>query len=423
MTIADDMMKLGKAARCAASNMAAATSTDKSKALIAIAHALDDARGDLRDANAKDLASSKAKGLEQPLLDRLLMDDVVIDRMIEGVRQVDALPDPIGQIDSLKLRPSGIRLGRMSVPLGVVGIIYESRPNVTIDASILCLKTGNAAILRGGSEAIESNLALAKCIHAGLKAAALPETAVQIVATTDRAAVGAMIAMSEYIDILIPRGGRSLIERISKDSNIPVIKHLDGVCHLYIDDSADIDQAQAIAFNSKAEKLAVCNAIETLLIAKDIAAAVLPALAERFLQHGIELRGCEQSLALVPTINPAQSADWSTEYLGPVLAVRVVEDIDAAIRHINRYGSMHTDAIVCERQDRAWRFLKEVDSASVIVNASTQFADGMEFGLGAEIGISTGKLHARGPVGLEGLCSRKFVVFGQGEIRDRSVGG
>ena len=410
----------GQAAKRAATFMAKASTADKSRALQGIADALGEARAQLIEANKKDLANSAYNKLEQALKDRLGLGDVEIDRMIKGVHEVDALPDPIGCIDSLKIRPSGIQLGRMSVPLGVIGIIYESRPNVTVDAAILCLKSGNAVILRGGSEAIESNRALLQCIRIGLAEAGLPETAVQLINTTDRAAVGHLICMSDYIDVLIPRGGKGLIERITKEATIPTIKHLDGVCHLYIDGSADYDRAMALAINSKVEKLAVCCAMETLLVAADIAPKILPPLAERYLQAGIELRGCERTMALVPAMKPATAEDWGREYLGAILSVRIVAGIDEAIAHINQYGSMHTDAIVCEQQGLAWRFLREVDSASVLVNASTQFADGMEFGLGAEVGISTDKLHVRGPVGLEGLCSRKFVVFGQGHIRDRS---
>lgn len=419
-TVEDYITKLGVAARQASFQIARAPVAQKTKALAGIAQSISDAKDTLLLANQRDLERAADNGLSTPMRDRLGMNDNTLERMIEGLRQVEAMPDPVGQIDQLTTRPSGIRLGRMRVPLGVVGIIYESRPDVTIEATSLCLKSGNAVILRGGSEAMESNHALVDCIKRGLKSADLPETVVQLVKTRDRAAVGALIKMSEYVDVLIPRGGKSLIERISKEARIHVIKHFEGICHVYIDDSADYEKALAIAFNSKAEKFAVCNAIETLLIAEGIAPRVLPPLVDRFHQQGIELRGCEQTRALAPSINPATLEDWHAEYLAPILAIRIVPDLDAAISHINTYGSMHTDAIVCENQDRAWRFLREVDSASVMVNASTQFADGFEFGLGAEIGISTDKLHARGPVGLEGLTSRKFVVLGQGEIRDRS---
>jgi glutamate-5-semialdehyde dehydrogenase len=359
------------------------------------------------------------KGVDQPLIDRLVLDDRAIDRMLEGVLQVDKLADPVGEITDLAYRPTGIQVGRMRVPLGVIGIIYESRPNVTADAASLCLKSGNACILRGGSEAIESNRAIAAGIARGLAAAGLPETVVQLVDTTDRDAVGELLKADRFVDVIVPRGGKGLIERITRESRIPVIKHLDGVCHVYIDDAADLEMAAAIAVNSKIEKYAVCNAMETLLVANGVADRVLPVLGDRFRQAGVELRGCERARAAFSDMKPATEEDWREEYLGPVLAVRVVEGIDEAIAHINTYGSQHTDAIVSNDYGRTRRFLAEVDSASVMVNASTQFADGFEFGLGAEIGISTDKLHARGPVGLEGLTSQKFVVFGGGEIRHR----
>ena len=413
------MLELGRNARAASRAMAAASSGQKSTALHAIADALNSARGELLQANALDLDAAKRDGLDQPLFDRLVLDERGIDRMIDGIREVDALPDPIGAISGLEFQPNGLQVGRMRVPLGVIGIIYESRPNVTADAAALCLKSGNACILRGGSEAIHSNTAIAQAIERGLVAAGLPATAVQVVATTDRAAVGALLKLKQYVDVLVPRGGRSLIERVSAESTIPVIKHLDGVCHVYIDDGADLDMAVAIAVNSKTEKYAVCNAMETLLVAQGTAAEVLPALRERFDRAGVELRGCAKTRAVLPGIHAATEEDWYAEYLGPILAVRVVANIDEAIDHIGRYGSQHTDVIVTNDYTRARRFLTEVDSASVMVNASSQFADGFEFGLGAEIGISTDKLHARGPVRLEGLTTQKFVVFGNGEIRHR----
>ena len=413
------MLGVGQAARAAARAIAAAGAGAKSAALEAIATAIDAARDDIAKANALDVDAAKRAGLEQPLIDRLVLDPRAIDRMIAGVREVDALPDPVGAITDLAYRPSGIQVGRMRVPLGVVGIIYESRPNVTADAAALCLKSGNACILRGGSEAFRSNTAIAAAIARGLEAAGLPESAVQLVATTDRAAVGALLKLDRFVDVLVPRGGKSLIERVTAEATIPVIKHLDGVCHVYIDDVADPDMAVTIAVNSKTEKYAVCNAIETLLIAEDIAPRVMPKLRQRFDQAGVELRGCAKTRALSPGIAAATEDDWYAEYLAPILAVRVVAGLDEAMEHISQYGSQHTDVIVTNDYARARRFLTEVDSASVMVNASSQFADGFEFGLGAEIGISTNKLHARGPVGLEGLTTQKFVVFGNGEIRHR----
>ncbi len=413
------MLELGRNARAASRAIAAATSGAKSTALRAIVDALNAARAQIRAANEQDVGSATTAGLEQALIDRLVLDERGIDRMIDGILQVDALPDPIGEITDLKFRPSGIQVGRMRVPLGVVGIIYESRPNVTADAAALCLKAGNACILRGGSEAIASNTAIAASIARGLVDAKLPPTVVQLVATTDRAAVGAMLGLRQYIDVLVPRGGKSLIERVTAESSIPIIKHLDGVCHVYIDDGADPAMAVAVAVNSKTEKYAVCNAMETLLVAQSIAPRVLPTLRARFDEAGVELRGCAKTRALLPGIGIATEADWGTEYLAPVLSIRIVGGLDEAIAHIATYGSQHTDTIVSNDYTRSRRFLAEVDSASVMVNVSTQFADGFEFGLGAEIGISTDKLHARGPVGLEGLTSQKFVVFGNGEIRRR----
>jgi glutamate-5-semialdehyde dehydrogenase len=337
--------------------------------------------------------------------------------MAEGLRQIAQLPDPVGEISGMNYRPSGIQVGKMRVPLGVIGIIYEARPNVTADAAGLCLKSGNAAILRGGSEAIHSNQAVGDCVHEGLRAAGLPETAVQVIETTDRAAVGELITMKDYVDIIVPRGGKGLIERITNESRIPVLKHLDGVCHVYIDDRADFDKAVRIADNAKTQRYGTCNTMETLLVHKDIAAKILPPLAKIYQAKGVELRGDAQACGMVPQMKPATEEDWYTEYLAPILAVRVVEGLEQAIEHITVYGSQHTDAIVTEDIGRARRFLREVDSASVMVNASTRFADGFEFGLGAEIGISTDKLHARGPVGLEGLTSLKFIVLGDGHIR------
>lgn len=413
------MTEAARAARAASRAVAAAPSAVKSRALLATADALDAARAELLEANARDLAAARERSIDQPLIDRLGLDDGAIDRMIEGLIQVDKLPDPVGEISGLVYRPSGIQVGHMRVPLGVIGIIYESRPNVTLDAASLCLKSGNACILRGGSEAIHSNRVIARSIARGLEAAALPAGAVHLVDTTDRAAVGALLTLDEYVDVIVPRGGRGLIERITRESSIPVIKHLDGVCHVYVDEGADPDMAVAVAVNSKTEKYAVCNALETLLVHQAAASRVLPALAARYREAGVELRGCERVRAIVPDAAAATEADWYEEYLGPVLAVRVVDGLDEAIAHINHYGSAHTDCIVTADYGRSRQFLTEVDSASVLVNCSTQFADGFEYGLGAEIGISTDKLHARGPVGLEGLTTRKFVVLGHGEIRRR----
>ena len=413
------MTEAARAARAASRAVAAAPTAVKSRALLATAEALDAARTELLEANARDLAGARERRIDQPLIDRLGIDDGAIDRMIEGLQQVDKLPDPVGEISGLVYRPSGIQVGYMRVPLGVIGIIYESRPNVTVDAASLCLKSGTACILRGGSEAIHSTRVIARCISRGLEAAGLPAGAVHLVDTTDRAAVGALLTLDEYVDVIVPRGGRGLIERITRESTIPVIKHLDGVCHVYVDEGADPDMAVAVAVNSKTEKYAVCNALETLLVHQAEAARLLPALAAKYREAGVELRGCERVRAIVPDATAATEADWYEEYLGPVLAVRVVDGLDEAIAHINQYGSAHTDCIVTGDYGRSRRFLTEVDSASVLVNCSTQFADGFEYGLGAEIGISTDKLHARGPVGLEGLTTRKFVVLGHGEIRHR----
>jgi len=417
MDIVSYMRDLGRQARQAARILAAAGSREKDAALAAIANALDTQREALAAANARDLAGGRDSGLDAAQLDRLALTPARIDAMIEGLRQVMALADPVGEITGLCYRPSGIQVGRMRVPLGVIGIIYESRPNVTVDAASLCLKSGNACILRGGSESLHSNGAIAACIQRGLAEAGLPAAAVQVVATPDRAAVGELIAMPEFVDVIVPRGGKSLIERISAEARVPVIKHLDGVCHVYIDDRADLDKAFAIALNAKTHRYGVCNAMETLLVAEPVAAALLPRLAAAYAAAGVELRGCARTRALVAECRPASEDDWYAEYLAPILAVRVVPDLDAAIDHIGRYGSAHTDAIVTEDYSRARRFLREVDSSSVMVNASTRFADGFEYGLGAEIGISTDKLHARGPVGLEGLTSQKFVVLGDGQVR------
>ena len=411
------MKGIGQAARAASRVMAQADTNTKNRALEAIAAAILDGSAILIAENAKDVARAKIEGLDDASVDRLTLTEKTVRSMAEGLRQIAQLPDLIGAISDLNYRPSGIQVGRMRVPLGVIGIIYESRPNVTADAAGLCLKSGNAAILRGGSEAILSNQAIAACVHAGLREAGLPETAVQVVNTTDRAAVGELITMKDYVDVIVPRGGKSLIARISEEARIPVIKHLDGVCHVYIDDEADLDKAIRIADNAKTHRYGVCNAMETLLVNANIAAKVLPPLCKIYLDKNVELRGDEAARALVPQMKAATEEDWRSEYLAPILAVRVVAGLDEAIAHINTYGSLHTDSIVTENYTRAMRFLREVDSSSVMVNASTRFADGFEYGLGAEIGISTDKIHARGPVGLEGLTSQKFIVLGNGQVR------
>ncbi|WP_312380782.1 glutamate-5-semialdehyde dehydrogenase [Stutzerimonas balearica] len=417
-SVLDYMTRLGRSAREASRVLARASTAQKNRALQAAARALDAARDELVAANEQDLAQGRANGLDAAMLDRLALTPKVIDSMIEGLRQVAALPDPIGAIRDMRYMPSGIQVGKMRVPLGVVGIIYESRPNVTIDAASLCLKSGNATILRGGSEAIHSNRAIARCIAQGLLEAELPAASVQVVETTDRAAVGALIAMPEYVDVIVPRGGKGLIERISRDARVPVIKHLDGICHVYIDVAADPQKAIRIADNAKTQRFAPCNTMETLLVHQAIAAEVLPPLAAIYRDKGVELRGCAGTRALLGAdVLEATEQDWATEYNAPILSIRLVDSLDAAIEHINRYGSQHTDAIVTENFTDARRFLIEVDSSSVMVNASTRFADGFEYGLGAEIGISTDKLHARGPVGLEGLTSEKYVVLGDGHIR------
>ena len=417
MSIQQYFQQVGTQARAAARHMARATRGDKDRALARIAASLKAHREPILAANAEDMAAGRAAGLDAALLDRLELTPSRFDAMIEGLEQVMALADPVGEITDLKYRPSGIQVGRMRVPLGVIGIIYESRPNVTIDAAALCLKSGNAAILRGGSEAIHSNRAIAACISEGLVAAGLPGEAVQVIDTTDRAAVGEMISRPEYVDVIVPRGGKGLIERISREARVPVIKHLDGNCHVYIDDQADPDKAMAIAINAKTQRYGTCNTMETLLVAAGIADALLPALAAAYLDKGVELRGCDRARALVPAMKPAAEQDWCEEYLAPVLAVKVVADLDEAMDHIARYSSAHTESIVTENWSRARRFLAEVDSSSVMVNASTRFADGFEYGLGAEIGISTDKIHARGPVGLEGLTSQKWIVLGNGHVR------
>ncbi len=422
MDIQQYMQRLGEQARQASRAMARASSGDKDKALAAIANALRDHRDAILRANEKDLDAGRSNGLDAALLDRLALTADRFDGMVEGLEQIIGLADPIGVITDLAYRPSGIQVGKMRVPLGVIGIIYESRPNVTIDAAALCLKSGNAAILRGGSEAINANQAIAECIREGLRATGLPEAAVQVVETTDRAAVGELITHPEYVDVIVPRGGKGLIESISNDARVPVIKHLDGNCHTYIDEQADIAKAISVAFNAKTQRYGTCNTTETLLLANAIAQQVLPELAAQYRQAGVELRGCEQTRDLlesvgVTDIQVATEADWEEEYLAPVLAVKIVKDIDEAIEHINRYSSGHTEAIITENYTLARRFLTEVDSSSVMVNASTRFADGFEYGLGAEIGISTDKIHARGPVGLEGLTSQKWVVLGDGHIR------
>ncbi len=411
------MQQVGQQARAASRIMAQADTAAKNRALENIAAAILNNSAQIIAANAKDVAAACTGGLDAASIDRLTLTDLSVRSMAEGLRQIAALPDLIGEISDLKYRPSGIQVGKMRVPLGVIGIIYESRPNVTADAAGLCLKSGNAAILRGGSEAIHSNQAIAACVHQGLREAGLPETAVQVIATTDRAAVGELITMKEYVDVIVPRGGKSLIARISEEARVPVIKHLDGICHVYIDDQADLEKAIRIADNAKTQRYGVCNTMESLLVAHSIAADVLPRLCRIYLDKGVELRGDEAARALVAQMKTATEEDWRTEYLAPILSVRVVAGLDEAIAHINTYGSQHTDSIVTENYSRAMRFLREVDSSSVMVNASTRFADGFEYGLGAEIGISTDKLHARGPVGLEGLTSQKFIVLGSGQIR------
>lgn len=413
------MQELGKNARAASRVMATADTAVKNAALLAAMDAIDSTRDKLASANARDLEAGTKKGLDPAMLDRLELTPPRIENMLEGLRQVAALSDPIGEIGEMRYMPSGIQVGRMRVPLGVIGIIYESRPNVTAEAASLCLKSGNATILRGGSEAFYSNQAIADCIRQGLETAGLPAAAVQVVGTTDRSAVGELITMPEYVDVIVPRGGKGLIERISNEAKVPVIKHLDGICHVYIDDGADITKAVNIALNSKTNRYGVCNAMETLLVTESMAAQVLPQLEQVYSDFDVEIRGCKKTCVLMVSAKAASEEDWSTEYLAPVLSIRVVSGIDEAIDHINTYSSQHTDTIVTEDYSRGRRFLREVDSSSVMINASTRFADGFQYGLGAEIGISTDKIHARGPVGLEGLTSQKYVVLGDGHVLEK----
>ncbi len=408
---------LGQKARAAGRVISRMDPGKKNLVLLKIAEQIEAGRDFLTQENQKDLKAGQERGLENALLDRLELTPGRIDAMIEGLKQIVALPDPVGEITDMAYRPSGIQVGKMRVPLGVIGIIYESRPNVTIDAAALCLKSGNACILRGGSEAIHSNQAIAECIKKGLQGAGVSTDVVQVVNITDREAVSELISLNQFVDVIIPRGGKSLIERISNEATVPVIKHLDGICHVYIDSSADPEKAVNIAFNAKTHRYGVCNAMETLLVDEKIAPEVLPRLAAKYLYEGVELRGCLKTCALIPECNRATEEDWQTEYLAPILSIRILESIDEAIAHINQYSSAHTEAIVTENYSKARRFLREVDSSSVMVNASTRFADGFEYGLGAEIGISTDKLHARGPVGLEGLTSVKYIVLGEGHIR------
>ncbi|WP_370262283.1 glutamate-5-semialdehyde dehydrogenase [Limnobacter sp.] len=417
MSIEQHILAIGQKARAASAAMGRASTAAKNQALLETARLIRANKTALQTANHEDMAQAQANGLEPALLDRLALSDQAIETMALGLEQIAQLPDPIGEMSDFKNRPSGILVGKMRVPLGVIGIIYESRPNVTVDAAGLCIKSGNSTILRGGSEAFRCNQALADLVAQGLAAAGLPADAVQVIDTTDRAAVGTLITMTEYVDVIVPRGGKSLIERISREAKVPVIKHLDGICHVFIDESANVEQAINIADNAKTHRFGTCNTMETLLVHQHSAKSVLPALATRYASKGVELRGCKRTLALLPSAKPATEQDWDTEYLAPILAIKIVEHLDQAIAHINRHGSHHTDSIVTENHSHAMRFVREVDSASVMVNASTRFADGFEYGLGAEIGISTDKIHARGPVGLEGLTSQKYVVFGHGEIR------
>src|SRR6516164_9082759 len=411
------MRQIGERARVASRILAGASTAAKNAALVASATALRRDADKLLAANQQDVTAARYAGGDNAFIDRLTLKAATVSAMAEGLEQIASLPDPVGEITDLRYRPSGIQVGLMRVPLGVVGIVYESRPNVTADASALCLKSGNACILRGGSEAFRSNQAIATCVREGLRLSDLPEDAVQVIGTTDRAVVGMLATMDRYVDVLVPRGGKTLIQRIAVEATVPVLKHLDGVCHVFIDESADLDMAVRIADNAKTQRYSPCNTMETLLVHAKIAPRVLPPLAEIYAEKKVELRGDEASRALVPAMKPATEEDWTTEYLAPILAVRIVPSLEAALQHIARYGSQHTDAIVTENYDNAMRFLREVDSSSVMINASTRFADGFEYGLGAEIGISTNKLHARGPVGLEGLTSQKWVVFGSGQIR------
>jgi len=417
MDIKKYMLEVGQLARASAGMMARATTAQKNNALHAIAENIIKHRAALAKANAEDLKAAKEKNLESALVDRLELTDARIDSMVEGLNQIASLSDPVGTITDLALRPSGIQVGNMRVPLGVVGIIYESRPNVTADAAALCLKSGNATILRGGSEAVNSNQAIAKCINIGMVEADLPQEAVQVISTTDRAAVGELLTMPEYVDVIVPRGGKGLIERISNEARMPVIKHLDGICHVYIDNDADIEKAVNIALNAKTQRYGTCNTMECLLVAKSVAKDVLDKLAPLYKDAGVEIRGCKESAKLIGGIKIATEEDYGTEYLAPIMSLKIVADVDEAMQHISKYSSQHTEAIVTENYTSSRRFLREVDSSSVMVNASTRFADGFEYGLGAEIGISTDKFHARGPVGLEGLTSKKYIVLGDGHIR------
>ena len=412
------MHRVGQQARQAARVLVRTPTGPKNKALLATAEAILAREAELLAENQKDMQAGAAKGLDAALLDRLELNPERIAAMAEGLQQIAALPDPVGEISEMNYRPSGIQVGKMRVPLGVIGIIYESRPNVTADAAALCLKSGNAAILRGGSEALHSNQAIADCIHEGLKVAGLPVEVVQVVETTDRAAVGELITMAQYVDVIVPRGGKGLIERISQDARVPVIKHLHGVCHVYIDDKADIEKAIKVAVNAKTQRYGTCNTMETLLVNEQVARQVLPELARQYQDKGVELRGDEATCAIIKDCKAASAEDWDTEYLAPILAIRVVEDLTAAMEHIHQHGSGHTESIMTEDLQRARQFLAEVDASSVMVNASTRFADGFEYGLGAEIGISTDKIHVRGPVGLEGLTSQKYIVLGDGHIRE-----
>ena len=411
------MQQVGQAARDASRAMARASTAAKNAALMAMSREIRAQAAVILAANREDVAEAKTNGLDAALLDRLTLTEASVEAMALGLEQVATLPDPVGEMSDLKFRPSGIQVGKMRVPLGVVGIIYEARPNVTADAAALCLKSGNAAILRGGKEALRANQAIASCVQTGLALAGLPETAVQVINTTDRDAVGYLIAMPEFVDVIVPRGGKSLIARISAEARVPVIKHLDGNCHVYVDESADAVKALAILENSKTQRYGTCNTAESLLVARAVAAAQLPVLCAMLQAKGVEIRGCVETQKLFPAAIAATNQDYATEYLAPIISCKVVGGINEAIAHINHYSSQHTDTIVTENHSHAMRFLREVDSASVIVNASTRFADGFEFGLGAEIGISTDKFHARGPVGLEGLTSQKWIVFGNGEVR------
>lgn len=417
MNIKDYMENVGRAARAASRDMARASTKAKNEALLAMARAIREGRDDLLSANARDLEAAQAAGLDAAMIDRLTLTPKGIESMAQGLEQVAALPDPVGEITDMKRRPTGIQVGKMRVPIGVVGIIYEARPNVTADAAALCLKSGNAAILRGGKEAVCCNQAIAACVRTGLRAAGLPETAVQVIETTDREVVGHLVAMPEYVDVIVPRGGKGLIERISKEARVPVIKHLDGNCHVYVDKDADAAKAMRIVENAKTQRLGTCNTTESLLVARAVSSTLLPEIAAMLQGKGVEIRGCAETQALVPGAKAATEEDWYTEYLAAIISVKVVADVGEAIEHINKYSSQHTEAIVTENYTAAMRFLREVDSSSVMVNASTRFADGFEYGLGAEIGISTDKFHARGPVGLEGLTSQKWIVLGDGEVR------